>query len=119
MKKQTQFKPNLTKGPKMRAFAWIIYAIGRSFTMKYCGFLADFTTLKGANSNPIKPNWSEAQVLSKVKGQSFINNHSKKPPLPLVLLRMVSFLSYRTSYLMKPANAAAKNTTLNKKSIPQ
>ncbi len=32
----------------MNAFAWI-----RSFTFVYCDFLAEFTTLKGANSNPI------------------------------------------------------------------
>ncbi len=32
---------------------------------------------------------------------------------------IVSLVSYRTSYLMNPANAATKNTTLNKTSIPQ
>ena len=55
---QTQFKANKAKNKpnsnpnkanyrktKMNAFVWI-----RSFTMKYCDFLADFTTLKGANA---------------------------------------------------------------------
>ena len=47
MKKQTQFKPNYRKA-KMNAFAWI-----KSFTIVFCDLLAEFTTLKGANSNPI------------------------------------------------------------------
>ena len=64
-KKQSQFKPNLSQNKpnlsqykanskpiseraKMNAFAWV-----RSFRMRYCDFLADFITLKGAYSNPL------------------------------------------------------------------
>ncbi|MBC8469033.1 MAG: hypothetical protein H8D56_06135 [Planctomycetes bacterium] len=53
--KQTQLKPisnpmqsQFVERPKMNAFAWI-----RSFTIVFCDFLAEFTTRKGANTNPI------------------------------------------------------------------
>jgi hypothetical protein len=57
MKKQTQFKPNFRKDKK-KAFALI-----RRFIMIYCDFLADFITLKGANSKPITPAISKPATL--------------------------------------------------------
>jgi hypothetical protein len=42
----------------MNAFAWI-----RSFTIVFCDFLAEFTTLKGANSNPMSKPLLGAKLL--------------------------------------------------------
>ncbi len=79
----------------------------------YEGQPAHETALKGTNCR----GWKSGTA--KLKITDAINDHLAETLFGDFPDHRRFLLSYRTSYLMNPAKAATKNTTLNKTSIPQ